>query len=35
MVAEAGGPRFPLGQLVMTRGVAETLLPDDITAALR
>ena len=35
MVAEAKGPRFPLGRVVMTSGVAERLTPDDITAALR
>ena len=35
MVAMDFGPKFPLGQFVITRNAADTLPPDDVAAALR
>ena len=35
MVAMDFGPKFPLGQIVITRNAADTLPPDDVAAALR
>lgn len=35
MVAEAEEPKFPLGHLVMTPGVADSLELEDIMAAVR
>ena len=35
MVTMDFGPKFPLGQIVITRNAADTLPPEDVAAALR
>ena len=35
MVAMDFGPKFPLGQIVITRNAADTLPPEDVAAAMR